>query len=230
MLHRAPTTWFTSGIGHADSIALLISLVAAALYLLVLGQGPSWRLSVLKTLSTALLALVAWRMGGPALLVAGLALSALGDLFLSRDGEKAFIGGLVSFLVAHVAYIVLFVRIGHGPAVLLSIPLLAAAAVMVAASLALLRIILRHVSGELRLPVMVYCTALVLMGLTALATERSMIIAGAVMFVASDAILAWEKFVEPAASARKPPMRIAVWILYYAAQATFLLAVIPASD
>jgi uncharacterized membrane protein YhhN len=71
---------------------------------------------------------------------------------------------------------------------------------------------------------MVYCTALVLMGLTALATERPLVIAGAVMFVASDATLAWEKFVEPVASARKPPMRFAVWVLYYAAQATFLLA------
>ena len=62
------------------------------------------------------------------------------------------------------------------------------------------------------------------MGLAAFATERSLIIAGAVMFVASDAILAWEKFVETAASARKPPMRLAVWVLYYAAQVTFLLA------
>ena len=107
-------------------------------------------------------------------------------------------------------------------------PLVLAAVGLIAASLALLRIILRHVSGELRLPVMVYCTALVLMGLTALATERTLLIAGAVMFVASDAILAWEKFVEPATSARKPPMRFAVWVLYYAAQVTFLLAFIPA--
>jgi uncharacterized membrane protein YhhN len=150
---------FPDGIGHIDNIALPISLVAAVLYLLMLGQGPSWRLSILKTLSTALLALIAWRMSGPALLVAGLALSALGDLFLSRDGEKAFISGLVSFLVAHVAYIVLFASIGQGPAVLLSMPLFPAAAVLVAASLVLLRIILHHVSGELRVPVMVYCTA-----------------------------------------------------------------------
>ncbi len=221
---------FPGGFGQADNIALLISLAAAVLYLLMLGQGPSWRLSVLKTLSTSLLAIIAWHMGGPVLLIAGLALSALGDLFLSRDGEKAFISGLVSFLVAHVAYIVLFASIGQSPAVLLSMPLLPAAAIMIAASLALLRIILRHVSGELRLPVMVYCTALVLMGLTALATERPLIIAGAVMFVASDAILAWEKFVEPAASARKPPMRLAVWVLYYAAQVTFLLAFIPSGD
>lgn len=215
---------FPGGVGHLDNIALLISLVAAVLYLLMLGRGTSWWLSVAKTLSTSLLAIIAWHMGGPALLIAGLALSALGDLFLSRDGEKAFISGLVSFLIAHVAYIVLFAKIGQNPAVLLSMPLVLAAAGLIAASLALLRIILRHVSSDLRLPVMVYCTALVLMGLTALATERALLIVGAVMFVASDAILAWEKFVEPAASARKPPMRFAVWVLYYAAQVTFLLA------
>jgi len=221
---------FPGGIGNIGNIALPTSLVAAVLYLLMLGQGTSWLISALKTLSTALLALVAWRMGGPALLVAGLALSALGDLFLSRDGEKAFISGLVSFLAAHVAYIVLFASIGQSPAMLLSLPLVLAAAALIAVSLALLRIILRHVSSELRLPVMVYCTALVLMGLTALATERPPIIAGAVMFVASDAILAWERFVEPAVSARKPPMRLAVWVLYYVAQVTFLLAFIPSSD
>jgi uncharacterized membrane protein YhhN len=82
---------FPDGIGNIDNIALLMSLAAAVLYLLMLGQGPSWRLSALKTLSTSLLAIIAWHMGGPALLVAGLTLSALGDLFLSRDGEKAFI-------------------------------------------------------------------------------------------------------------------------------------------
>ena len=215
---------FPGGIGNADNIALLISAVAAVLYLLMPRRGTSWWLSALKTLSTSLLAIIAWRMGSAALLVAGLALSAVGDLFLSRDGEKAFVSGLVSFLVAHVAYIVLFASVGQDLTVLLSTPLMLAAAGLVAVSLVLVRTILRHVPNELQLPVVVYCTALVLMGLTALTTERSLIIAGAAMFVASDAILAWKKFVEPAASARKPPMRFAVWVLYYAAQVTFLLA------
>lgn len=215
---------FPGGYGHADTIALLISLAAAVLYLLMLGKEASWRLSAVKTASTSLLALIACHMGGPTLLIAGLALSALGDFFLSRDGEKAFIGGLASFLIAHAAYIALFAAVGQSPTVLLSMPLVLAAALLIAISLALLRTILRHVPNELRLPVMVYCAALMLMGLTALATERTPVIVGAMMFVASDAILAWEKFVEPAGSARKPPMRFAVWVLYYAAQVTFLLA------
>jgi uncharacterized membrane protein YhhN len=214
---------FPGGIGNADNIALLISAGAAVLYLLMPRQGMSWWLSALKTLSTSLLAIIAWRVGSPALLVAGLALSAVGDLFLSRDGEKAFVCGLASFLAAHVAYIVLFASVGQHLTVLLSMPLMLVAAGLVAVSLILARTILKHVPNELQLPVVVYCTALVLMGLTALATERLLIIAGAVMFVASDAILAWEKFVEPAASAWKPPMRVAVWVLYYAAQVTFLL-------
>ncbi len=64
---------FPGGFGQADNIALLMSLATAVLYLLMLGQGPSWRLSVLKTLSTSLLAIIAWHMGGPVLLIAGLA-------------------------------------------------------------------------------------------------------------------------------------------------------------
>ena len=72
---------FPGGIGNADNIALLMSAVAAVLYLLIPRRGTSWWLSALKTLSTSLLAIIAWRMGSPALLVAGLALSAVGDLF-----------------------------------------------------------------------------------------------------------------------------------------------------
>ena len=42
---------------------------------------------------------------GPLLLFAALALSAVGDAFLSREGDRAFLGGLASFLAAHLAYI-----------------------------------------------------------------------------------------------------------------------------
>jgi uncharacterized membrane protein YhhN len=44
-----------------------------------------------------------------------LALSALGDAFLAHEGDAAFLGGLGSFLAAHILYAVLFiVSVGDG--------------------------------------------------------------------------------------------------------------------
>ncbi|TIP55997.1 lysoplasmalogenase family protein, partial [Mesorhizobium sp.] len=66
--------------------------------------------------------------GGPWLLIAALALSAIGDALLSRDGEKAFVGGLAGFLAAHGLYIALFVRAGDGGGLFLAEPWRAAIA------------------------------------------------------------------------------------------------------
>ena len=78
------------------------------------GMPQSLARSAAKTLAVAMLAVLAALQGGPLLLVVALALSAVGDAFLSRDGEKAFLGGLASFLVAHIVYIALFLRSGGG--------------------------------------------------------------------------------------------------------------------
>ncbi len=71
---------------------MLISITAAAAYLLFyVRRPPSLNRTVIKTLAIAALAALAVIMDGPWLLVAALALSALGDLFISRDGEAAFL-------------------------------------------------------------------------------------------------------------------------------------------
>ena len=46
------------------------------------------------------------------MLVAGLFLGALGDLWLLRDGDRAFLIGLVSFALRHLAYIGLLWQFG----------------------------------------------------------------------------------------------------------------------
>lgn len=105
---------FAGGIDANPNATLLFSIAAAAIYALALELTPRLARSAAKTLAVALLAALAVMQGGPPLLVAALALSAAGDAFLSRDGEKAFLGGLASFLVAHVAYVVLFLEVGGG--------------------------------------------------------------------------------------------------------------------
>ena len=65
--------------------------------------------------------------------------------------------------------------------------------------------------------------AFTLAGVAALTLDNLFVIAGAVLFIASDAILAAEKFLMASLSPRRRPARIAVWLLYYAAQALITL-------
>lgn len=210
---------FAGGIEGQENGALLLSAGAALLYTFVIDLKPSLPRSIAKTLSTALLAYLAWRLGGPTLLVIGLALGSLGDLFLSRDGEKAFLAGLAAFLVAHLAYIKLFVDSSLGLATLdVAYWRLAAMALAVIATLTVLAILMKRVPPTLRLPVLAYSLTIMVMGVTALAVPNVWVTTGAMLFMASDTLLAWERFVSPAISAARPLMRRAVWVLYYVAQ------------
>ena len=105
---------FPGGIDANPNATLLFSIAAAAIYALALELSPRIARSAAKTLAVALLASLAVMQGGPPLLVAALALSAVGDAFLSREGEKAFLGGLTSFLAAQIVYVVLFLEAGGG--------------------------------------------------------------------------------------------------------------------
>ena len=209
---------FAGGIEAMANATLLFSLAAAVVYGLILNTRETLLRSAAKTLAVALLAALAFVQGGPLLLIAALALSALGDAFLSRDGEKAFLGGLASFLAAHLAYIALFWLAGAGLEPL-SQPWRGALAVVMAAFAATMLFMLwRRVGPDLRLPVAAYAAAILGMGISALTLDNVWVIMGAVLFMASDGLLAAEKFLVAAISPHREWMRYAVWALYYAAQ------------
>ncbi|WP_394887270.1 lysoplasmalogenase family protein [Mesorhizobium sp. AaZ16] len=209
---------FAGGTEATANATLLFSLAAAVVYGLILNTRETLLRSVVKTLAVALLAALAAIQGGPLLLVAALALSALGDAFLSRDGDKAFLGGLASFLAAHLAYIALFWLAGAGLEPL-SQPWRAALAVVMAAFAATMLFMLwRRVGPDLRVPVAAYAAAILGMGVSALTLDNVWLIMGAVLFMASDGLLAAEKFLVAAISLHREWMRYAVWALYYAAQ------------
>ena len=216
-------TPFPGGLESVANGTLILSAALAAVYLYMIDLPQSWKKSAVKTGSIALLCLLCLREGGPALLAAALALSALGDLLLSREGERYFLGGLAAFLLAHLAYVALFAGAGEGIATLAQPGAIAASLALAAICAVLLRALLGHIPAELRLPVCAYTAAILAMGVTSLATGRPMVVAGALMFMASDSILAWERFAEPAGSPRRPPMRNAVWALYYVGQALIAL-------
>ncbi len=211
---------FPGGIEDPSNGSIVFSLGAALLYFLFVDAKPSLPRSGVKTLAIGLLAVLAGLQGLPLLLIAALALSALGDWFLSRDGEGAFLAGLGSFLFAHIAYIALFSMAGEGTQIVVDEPWrLAVAAAMAIFAVTMLVMLMREVGPDLRFPIFVYVCAIVLMGVAALSMRNPWVIAGAVFFMASDGILAAERFLVAAISPHRVWMRFAVWGLYYAAQA-----------
>lgn len=208
---------FPGGIEGSSNAALILSAAAALLTLYSANLPPSIRRSITKTLAVALLAVLAFVQQAPWLLVCALGLSAAGDAFLSRPDDRAFLAGLGSFLAAHVLYILLFATPGNVIESLLS-PRVGLAVAMSLAVFLILRRLLPNVEKGLKLPVLIYGIAIAAMGLAALTTGNWTIIAGAILFMVSDSILAWEKFLLPACSPSGPAMRYSVWITYYAAQ------------
>lgn len=221
---------FPGGIEATPNGTLIFSIVAAVLYAFAIDRPPSLKRSAAKTLAVALLAVLAYLQGGPLLLVAALTLSALGDAFLSQDGDKAFLGGLGSFLAAHLAYVALFVAAGSGLSALSGTPWhIVAVLIMAVFAFGMLRLLWPRIGSELKAPVAIYVAAIFAMGVTALTTQSALVIAGAVLFMASDALLAIEKFLAEAVERHRRWMRYAVWALYYLAQLAitlgFLLAI-----
>lgn len=207
-------------------LALGAAAAACALiYLFLAAQPPGLLRSVLKTASVALLALAALPAGAPVLLAVALGLCALGDLFLSRDGEGVFTAGVGAFAAGHLAYAVLFLsRADSDPARLAEMP-----GLMIAAGLLVLGLVMARVlaprAGALRGAVLAYIPIILGMGAAALTLPfGNWVFAAACAFMLSDMVLAAETFV----LAQDHPLRritpYAVWPLYWGAQAGFLAA------
>lgn len=182
----------------------LAASASGAVSIVAFHTGPWMLAAVTKALTTILI--IAFAAGrdrssayGRAIL-AGLVASLAGDVFLLWP-DKGFMPGLLSFLVAHLAYLYAFTdRLKHG---LASMPAIAYAAV---AGLALF-VLWGSVPGDLRAPVAVYVAALV--GMAAMAASRALRAApenasfariaavGGALFVTSDTMLAFNKFMGP---------------------------------
>jgi len=172
---------------------------------------------LVKTGSTALLALWACLEGGPALLVAALAFSSLGDAFLAGRQERWLLPGMGAFFVAHAAYVPLFWGLVADDRTL---PVLAAQIVLVLGGATFVRWLAPSVAPGMRLPVFAYAAVILLMGAAALALTPTfwIVTMGALMFIASDVILSLQLFRKPAAQPSSVPASLAVWGLYFGGQ------------
>ena len=201
-----------------SKFAVVISLASALAYGTAFTVMPVGFLrSLSKTLAVALLALVSYVQGSPILLTGALALGSMGDYFLSRQGDKAFLCGLGAFAVAHILYIFLLVDLGGFVA--LGEPL-AVALLALAVGMATM---LFFKAGNLKYPVVFYVAIIATMGLAALGLPetRSVALVAAVLFIISDTVLAFELFLLQEKSAARRVTPYVIWVTYFAAQFLF---------
>jgi uncharacterized membrane protein YhhN len=152
-------------------------------------------------------------------ILGGLSLSLAGDAFMMLR-RKRFELGLAAFLLAHICYIAAF-RTGMLPRFALQplLPLVIFAAL-------LLRTLLPYL-GKMKYPVLLYVA--VITAMAALAAGRYIqwgggkplfAFAGAALFLASDAVLAYNRFAKPI-----PRAQIIILGTYFTAQTLIALSV-----
>lgn len=151
------------------------------------------------------------------LILLGLLFSVIGDIFLMLPSDR-FVPGLISFFIAHVVYVVAFPAKWEitGTTVLEIFVLLAIATIF----FRYLRPGVKQDGGVvLQIAVLLYISVISLMVFRALQSGMLLLIAGALLFYLSDAILSWNRFV------RKHKWgEFGVMITYFLAQTLFALS------
>jgi uncharacterized membrane protein YhhN len=179
-----------------------------------------WLVYISKPLATILILSIAFanwfsrRDSYSLWITTGLLCSLLGDVFLLRPSLSFFLAGLVAFLLAHTAYLIAFTRDAKFPA-RSSIWL-----IYVAVVAAINAFLYPNLPLRLRLPVIVY--SLLLTSMAAQAMGRALLLKttpsyraaiGAIFFILSDSLLAFDRFHTLILLAP-----VLILILYYIAQ------------
>lgn len=123
--------------------------------------------------------------------IGGLLFSSLGDFLLDYNPAHWFIFGLGAFLIAHLFYIKSFTpfKIPRSPKII-------GAVVLYIIYGALMFSLIKPGLGQLLLPVFIYMSVLLVMGIASLTGEKSNIwlIVGGMSFVISDSLIGINKF------------------------------------
>jgi uncharacterized membrane protein YhhN len=145
-----------------------------------------------------------------------LALCLAGDVFLMLPADL-FVAGLAAFLLGHLAYVA-----GFGPSH--AWPwILVVALVAGAIGTPILRAVLRRPDDGKALagPVVAYMAAISVMVACAAGTGDPVALAGAALFLLSDSLIAWNRFVRPLAWAP-----VAIMVTYHLGQAGLVLSLL----
>ena len=207
---------------------LVLSLLVLASTVLLLraeARGLRRQVYLFKPLTTTLILVLALATPSPVssayqtAVVLGLLFSLAGDVFLMLPSDR-FVAGLASFLVAHLCYIAAFLPAADGAmSAWALLPFLLYGAV-------LLRVLWPHL-GRLAGPVLLYSATLLVMGWQAAEQHLALhtagtlaALVGAMLFVVSDSLLAFNRFVRPFRAAQP-----VVLSTYFAAQWLIALSV-----
>jgi uncharacterized membrane protein YhhN len=212
--------------GSFEGVLIVIGVVTASLA--VADWGAVWRrLPGLRwftkpgTMVTLIVVAMLLDPADPAIrawFVAALVLSLAGDVFLML-AEKWFVAGLGSFLVAHVAYVAgLLLAFRSGWSLTAGLVLVAGFGTWVGRRVVTA---VAEANSALIGPVVAYIAVISAMVVAAFGTGSAWAIAAAVLFYASDSLLAWDRFVE---SLRLGPL--AVMVTYHLAQMSFVVSLV----
>jgi uncharacterized membrane protein YhhN len=203
----------------------VLSIVSSAAYLVTRAAQPFPGSVVLKALGMAPLAVLAFRVLGKAererrdgggdrwILAAALVLSCLGDVFLHLGARRYFMHALAAFLLAHLAYILLFAR--QWPRPLHPSPAQLTLTALVLVYSVILSSWLWTGLGAQVVPVMAYAVAITAMTVSAILAgfARPYVCVGAMLFVLSDSLIAAGRFKMPL-----PLAAYLIWPTYYLGQ------------
>jgi uncharacterized membrane protein YhhN len=206
------------------AVLLGLSVVFGALYLFDdFGLGAPYPFNVaIKAAGIVLLAAIALRLSHPVLAL-GLALGALGDIFLALEPVQLPLG-IAAFGLGHLVYIYLFGRIRLEQGSRGSWSRLAALA-LVAYGIAMLSW-LQPYFGDLRVTASIYNGIIIVMAILALIGRApALALAGALLFVISDSVLAVRLFTGWLGDAGW-----VVWVTYYLGQAGIALGLAAPAD
>ena len=142
-------------------------------------------------------------------LIAGLVFSCFGDVFLDVDQIQLFVFGLGSFLIAHIFYMISFMPLRK-----LTKNMIIIMVGYVAYALVMFYFILPGLNS-LFIPVLVYMSVLMLMGIMTLLSDASnfWLVLGGASFIVSDSLIGLDKFYSPI-----PYAGVFIMISYYFAQ------------
>lgn len=179
------------------SFLLLYSIVGLA-DLVILSLYPEFRVMTKPLIMLLLMGFFVTeiKVKSQLLFFLGLVMAWLGDIFLMVDQPLFFILGLSSFLIMQVIYSICFLRHEREPSSMRFLPVF----VVNVAALILVYILWPHL-GDMLIPVLVYTLTIVVMASSGLIRDKrlagyGMIAFGVILFVVSDSVLAYGKFVE----------------------------------
>lgn len=149
---------------------------------------------------------------------AAVAMSLAGDVFLMLPRDL-FVFGLGSFLLGHVAYVVGMAREGVEPGGVAA-GLLVTALALATLGQRILRAV-RATSPELAAPVVAYMLVISAMVAAAFGLLEPLAMVGAVLFYASDATIAWTRFIGPLRHER-----LLIMVSYHLGQVLLVLSLL----